>query len=65
MPPPKLFSPGLLVELKEKVELVTVNVPRLSMPPPKLVALLLEKVELVTVSVPEFKMPPPESPALP
>ena len=40
------------------VQLVTVSVPALSMPPPE-PAELSAMVELVTVSVPALSMPPP------
>ena len=39
--------------------MVTVLVPRLSMPPPPLTAELPLNVELVTVTVPPLEMPPP------
>ena len=59
MPPPLLW-----VELFDRVELVSVAVPELKMPPPLPLAPLplaelFDRVELVSVAVPELKMPPP------
>jgi hypothetical protein len=45
--------------LPTKVLLVTLSVPRLSMPPPS-TAKLPETVQLVTASVPSFRTPPPK-----
>jgi hypothetical protein len=57
---PPVFT---LPVLSEMVELLTVSVPWLYMPPTKL-ARLPEMVELLTVSVPALCMPPP-TPAAP
>ena len=47
MPPPSMVA-----ELPDRVELVSVAVPRLSMPPPYSLAELPDRVELVSVTVP-------------
>src|SRR5438477_171594 len=61
MPPPPFAEPRAV--LAERVEVLTVTVPKLAMPPP-LEALLPKpgappRVELLTVSVPVLAMPPP------
>ena len=48
--------------LPERVELVTVSLPELKMPPPLLEVVLPEIVELVTVRSPPFQIPPPPDP---
>src|SRR6516165_4598634 len=57
MPPPYLPA-----ELPDRVQLVSVSVPWLKIPPPWPKAVLVElpdKVELVSVSVPWLQIPPP------
>jgi len=57
-----LAAPNKGAELPERVELETVRVPALRIPPPPLLdAVLPERVELVTVRVPpeKLEMPPP------
>ena len=57
MPPPEQVA-----ELPERVELLSVSVPSLSMPPPERVAELPVRVELLNVSVAPtlLEMPPPK-----
>ena len=64
VPPYFLMPPPLDAELPERVELETVAMPLVKMPPPSLeVAELPKRVELLTMRVaPEFAIPPPPPP---
>ena len=63
----KIPPPSAEALFPEKVLLVTVSVPRLSMPPPFMLlgAVFCMMVQLETESVPLFTIAPPETPPLP